>query len=437
MTQYPLSPRQLEDWRYHYDLKPDFAPTIMRIETDLADINTDQLKQAFAALIQKHESLRSTFPVVGGQVIQQVEPYSEKFALIYLEDYTAQTLQELSEKVILEMKDLANGPLIRGILYQKDENLYRLHIIIHHIVSDQWSVNIIKNDLQQLYLDPFSQPYSGLQLGEYILTKSEFYITGQQQVVQYWLSNLADGSWKVDYDVMYQQLGTKNSFPWKGLKGRDLIDHPTGASFTAAISEHLYQQLLALRTSKRSSMLNILLTAVNLLGTRLSRNKRILIQCHYACRQEPVTANIIGNLLGKLLILTDVQPDQTIASLMEDTAQRYQEATSHVLFSSEAFDELDLTTGNFVFFNFLPKELQNNATYTYKEPAFVSQVWAESPLVFQAFEYKNTIVVKWSYHLRFFNRELVAMMAAQFEEILELMADATEMTIQELTAALD
>nr|WP_295869915.1 condensation domain-containing protein [uncultured Chitinophaga sp.] len=446
MKQYPLSPRQLEDWHYNYNLKPAFPPTIIRIETDLSGIDTGTLKSAFASLIQKHESLRTTFRVIDNQVIQQVEAFSEKFELMYVDEYTPASLHTLSEMVIREMKDLEKGPLVRGILCKKEAGLFRLHVIVHHIISDQWSANIIKNDLQQLYAQHAGNQVtdhslSTEQLGAYILSKTAFYHEQHDNVIRYWESKLASKSWHSDYDIIHRNLlpvpPAEGAFSWKGLTGADLIANPTGEAYTAAVSEHLYEQLQALRHHEKSGMLTILLTALNLLGAKLTNNRQILIQCHHACRQEAVTANIIGNLLGKLLIFTDVDHDEQVSALMQQTNQRYQEATSHIIFSSEKLDPLALTTGNFVFFNFLPKEMQNNARYNYKDPAFSSNVWVESPLVCQVFEYKNTLVLKWSYHLHFFNRTLIERIAAQFEEILELMSADSQTGIKNLFDQLD
>ncbi|WP_436488011.1 condensation domain-containing protein [Chitinophaga sp. ARDCPP14] len=446
MKQYPLSPRQLEDWKYNYNLKPGVPPTIMRIETDLAGIDIGTLKSAFSSLIQKHESLRTTFRVIENQVIQQVEELSGKFELMYVDEYTPSSLHTLSEMVIREMKDLENGPLIRGIACKKEAGLYRLHIIVHHIISDQWSVNIIKNDLQQLYLKHANNQVTHYeipseQLGAYILSKTAFYNEHHDNVIRYWESKLQTKSWHSDYDIIHRNLlsppPAEQAFPWKGLTGTDLIANPTGEAYTAAISEHLYERLQQLRYNEKSSMLNILLTAINLLGAKLTNNRQILIQCHHACRQEAITANIIGNLLGKLLIFTDIHPDESISALMNQTSHRYQEATSHIIFSSEKLNPLELTTGNFLFFNFLPKEMQNNSLYNYKEPAFSSNVWAESPLVCQAFEYKNTVVLKWSYHLQFFNRTLIELLAAQFEEILEMMTGDSQTDVKSFLNNLD
>lgn len=446
MKQYPLSPRQLEDWTYNNNLKPGFPPTIIRIETDLTGIDIDTLKSAFASLIQKHESLRTTFQVAENQVIQQVEAFSEKFELMYVDEYTPSSLHALSEMVIREMKDLEKGPLIRGILCKKDVELYRLYIIIHHIISDQWSANIIKNDLKQLYSQHVNNQVtdnslSSGQLGAYILSKTAFYHEHHDNVIRYWKSKLESKSWHADYDIIHRNLlsppPTEGTFAWKGLTGADLIANPTGEAYTATISEHLYTQLQGLRYHEKSGMLNILLTALNLLGAKLTNNRQILIQCHYACRQEAITANIIGNLLGKLLIFTDIHPDESISVLIDQTNQRYQEATSHTIFSSEKLNPLELTTGNFVFFNFLPKEMQNNSQYNYKGPSFSSNVWVESPLVCQAFEYRNTIVLKWSYHLRFFNRTLIELIATQFEDILEIMSSDSQTDIKSLFGKLD
>ncbi|NHB98847.1 condensation domain-containing protein, partial [Photorhabdus stackebrandtii] len=118
-------------------------------------LNITAWQQALNRLFARHEALRSVFIMVDGQ--PQVKLLPAEFGLP-VKQYDLRNALEVDEQLKLlcvqEAEtpfDLARGPLIRCALIQRADEDYVFLLTQHHIVSDGWSVEILKSELGVLY----------------------------------------------------------------------------------------------------------------------------------------------------------------------------------------------------------------------------------------------------------------------------------------------
>ena len=140
-------------------------------------LSAAQLAQVLDALIQRHEALRTTFPLVAGQPVQHIAPHlSLPLPVLKLCNLPeAQRLAEARRLAASEAQqpfDLATGPLVRATLLQLDSADHVLLLTLHHIIADGWSLGILFHDLaalsQSLANDqPVSLPELPLQYADY------------------------------------------------------------------------------------------------------------------------------------------------------------------------------------------------------------------------------------------------------------------------------
>src|SRR5437870_2680595 len=98
------------------------------------------LWRSLEGIIRRHETLRTTFPVVGGRPTQRV---AETAALDFpLEDLTSLPLPEresaaarIASEEARRPFDLANGPLMRARLLRLADEDHVLLLTMHHIIS--------------------------------------------------------------------------------------------------------------------------------------------------------------------------------------------------------------------------------------------------------------------------------------------------------------
>ncbi|MFP2924380.1 condensation domain-containing protein [Pyxidicoccus sp. 3LG] len=117
-------------------------------------MDVEALRAALQALVDRHDSLRTTFTEEGGRPVQKVAPALKlELPLVDLrgrEDAQAEVFQQLSEEARRPF-DLTRGPLIRSTLYRLEDNEYLLLFSKHHILSDGWSEGVLTREVGLLY----------------------------------------------------------------------------------------------------------------------------------------------------------------------------------------------------------------------------------------------------------------------------------------------
>ncbi|HVT16314.1 MAG TPA: amino acid adenylation domain-containing protein [Thermoanaerobaculia bacterium] len=117
------------------------------------------LAAALAAIVRRHEPLRSRFVEVAGEPVQVVDPAPDSptclLPLVDLAGLPAEARQaesrRLLAKVSLRPFDLARGPLLRAALLRLDAGEHVGLLSLHHIVCDGWSTGILTRELGTLY----------------------------------------------------------------------------------------------------------------------------------------------------------------------------------------------------------------------------------------------------------------------------------------------
>ncbi|HMC03894.1 MAG TPA: condensation domain-containing protein, partial [Actinomycetota bacterium] len=129
------------------------TPTALALRGSL---DVEALKVALDGLVARHESLRTTFDSVDGRGVQVVhEPSEVAIPVVDLSDLPEpQREAELSR--ILEEEagtpfDLSRGPLLRARLVALAGDEHVLALMLHHIVTDGWSMGVLVEELGVLY----------------------------------------------------------------------------------------------------------------------------------------------------------------------------------------------------------------------------------------------------------------------------------------------
>ncbi|MCJ8270925.1 MAG: condensation domain-containing protein, partial [Psychrosphaera sp.] len=196
---YELSYAQRRLWAVQQLDPNSFAyntPNNYHIEGQLS---VEHMRQAFYSVFEKHQSLRTCFDLIDGQPRQFiVEDVSEAFEFVSLQvlqvdDFKAY-LSQLGEQVF----DLVKGPLVNVMLIQLGRNSHVLHVNMHHIISDGWSMELLEDEVLAVYgqlqannPDYKPQPLA-LQYTDYAVwhnNKVSGKVNGGQ-LKQYWLNKL-------------------------------------------------------------------------------------------------------------------------------------------------------------------------------------------------------------------------------------------------------
>ena len=119
-------------------------------------LNVEALQKTLDEIVRRHEALRTTFASQEGSPIQVIAlPSPLNLAIVDLTNAPReQRLQNAMTWVEAETKlpfDLSTGPLIRATLLRLDDQENVLLIVLHHVVYDGWSADVLNRELSAFY----------------------------------------------------------------------------------------------------------------------------------------------------------------------------------------------------------------------------------------------------------------------------------------------
>ncbi|MCP4663629.1 MAG: non-ribosomal peptide synthetase, partial [bacterium] len=161
------------------------------------------LAASFLDVVGRHESLRTTFAAPDGRPIQVVHAAPPAFPppAVSLERLPpadrAAAAKRLAAAAADPVFDLARGPLLRPVLMRLAPREHILLIIIHHIVSDGWSLGVLMREVAAFYQArttgrPSPLPELPIQYADFALWQRQW-LVGEvlDEEVAYWRRKLA------------------------------------------------------------------------------------------------------------------------------------------------------------------------------------------------------------------------------------------------------
>ena len=157
-SRYPLSSSQRRLWVLSQFEGSNVAYNVPGVYLLEGELNIEALKYSFESLIERHENLRTVFKEDSeGDVYQGILTGGDSGFRIDYKDLRGEAsgdsmAKELSLAEISQPFDLSRGPLLRAGLYQLLEHKWVFSYVIHHIISDGWSMEVLIKELFILQL---------------------------------------------------------------------------------------------------------------------------------------------------------------------------------------------------------------------------------------------------------------------------------------------
>ncbi len=281
-------------------------PGVMFIEGDL-DIN--RLKDTFIILVNRHESLRTSFAIEEGTTVQKIHPEVDlDFSYV---DADEAKVEELIKQFIRPF-DLYKAPLFRVKLV-KVSGRYLLMNDLHHIIADGVSLTILTDELIRLYngqkLSDISIQYKDFAVWQEEFLKSDKMVREEE----YWLEVFAGE---------IPLLNLPYDYP------RPVVMGYVGDRLNFTIDRNLSDQLNQLASKSGTTLFMVLLAAYNLLLARYSGQEDIIIGTPIAGRPHADLEKIIGMFVNTLALRNQLNLTksftQFLAEVKENTLRAYE-----------------------------------------------------------------------------------------------------------------
>jgi amino acid adenylation domain-containing protein len=282
------------------------------------------LERSLNEVVRRHESLRTTFQVVGGEPVQIVAAAME----IQVEYRDLRPFPESGregEAVRLggieaeRPFDLSTGPLLRTTLLQLDSREYVLLLTMHHMISDGWSMGVFWNELSTIW-DAFAagdpSPLSPLaiQYGDFAVWERTW-LQGEilDAHLQYWAKQLAD--------LPVLQLPIDYARP--------SLQSFRGATYTTKLPRLLADSVKKLAQSENVTLFMFLMAAFQALMARYTGQEDIVLGTYTAGRGRAECENLIGFFINTLVFRTDLSGNPTFRELLHRARSTAIDAYEH------------------------------------------------------------------------------------------------------------
>ena len=274
-------------------------------------LNRVALEQSLRALVQRHESLRTTFAEREGQPVQIIQPeISMVLPVVELSNLSTQVREQEALRLATQERqqpcDLQRGPLLRVYLLYLEESKQMLLISLHHIISDGWSNEVFYRELTLLYqafeegrpspLAPLLIRYADFALWQRRWLQG----TVLEQQVAYWQEQLAG--------ILPLELPTDHPRP--------PVQTHRGASLALSLPASLADDLLELSRREQVTLFMLLLAAFQVLLARYSGQQDIAVGAPIANRTHKELEGLIGFFANTLVLRTHWQDNPSFRRLL-------------------------------------------------------------------------------------------------------------------------
>lgn len=271
------------------------------------------LLQVIRDIVQRHEILRTTFSTANGQVIQVIAPVLPEDFSIPVMDMQSSALAEhaLQQKICEYTQQPFNFETefawrIQLLRISDSEHVFLL--VMHHIISDAWSQNLLLGEITKIYAAysenrSFDLPALPIQFADYTHWQHQRFQEGVlQEQLAYWKDKLH---------------GAPQLLELPTDRARPSVQTNQGSRYPILIPEALNQSLQSLSKQQNVTLFMTLLAVFKVLLYRYSHQSDIIIGSPIAGRTHIETEELIGCFINTLALRTDLNGNPAFSEVLK------------------------------------------------------------------------------------------------------------------------
>lgn len=327
----PLAYSQLHHWNfYQLSHQPAFRH-LLAVQRLAGPLDIEATRRTIAAIIHRHDSLRTRIILHGGIPMQEIANSVEW--TLDIQDLTtaAASGHELEinrqiEQIVMEPINVSIGPLFAVKLLRLSPSDHILIVAMEHIISDMWSINLFMRDFLRGYAQATR---SGTVAFAKLPMEFSDYASWQKSQKTNWLKRHSP-YWE-DCLRSCHRLRFPDDPPPPHCLTQNNRSGWTIA--TIPVEGALHTRLQQWCREQRTTVVMSIFTAYVALVLRWCRAAETLIRFETNGRVDPKLADTIGYFTSPLYIRVSLTENDTVADLLRRVTQAYCSAHEHADFS--------------------------------------------------------------------------------------------------------
>ncbi|MCU0288771.1 MAG: amino acid adenylation domain-containing protein, partial [Acidobacteria bacterium] len=404
--------RQLDEQGFNYNL-----PSVSLLEGNL---DKNRLEKTFRYLLARHESLRTSFSMVGTQPVQEIHEQVE-FAIEYY-DSTGENGKNHTPRHFIHSFirpfDLSMAPLLRASLIKMAEIQHILIVDMHHIITDGTSMDLFIKESLAFYAGEELPPLK-FQYKDYIQWQNS---DRQKQSLraqeQFWINQFAEEAAVLDWPLDYP---------------RPAVQRFEGNAVAFELNLQVTQALKQMTRDTGATPYMVLLAIYNILLSKISGQEDVVVGTPVAARRHTDLERIIGMFVNTLALRNYPKGEKTFREFLielKDTALQAFENQEYPFedLVEKIFIRRDLSRNPIFDVMFA---LQNTTVHTtdYKIPGLIIKPYesehrmAKFDLSLTCFEVEDIFRGSFEYCTQLFKKKTIERFIIYFKQIIAHVID--------------
>jgi amino acid adenylation domain-containing protein/non-ribosomal peptide synthase protein (TIGR01720 family) len=405
---------QLEKDSTNYNM-----PSISVVEGNL---EKEKVEACFKKLIDRHETLRTSFEVCEGEVIQRIHD-SVLFEIEYLESDEDEAEQAIAK--FLRPFDLTKAPLLRVFLIKINENKSIFMFDLHHIIMDGISSENLIHEFVQLY-QGYELSDLKLQYKDFTVWQNNFFESDAfKKQEEYWMSVFEGEIPELNIPLDYS---------------RPAVLSYIGEIVDFAIDKELSDQVKVIASKSGTTVYVVLLAAFNILLSKYTAQDDIIVGTPIVGRTHLDLEPIIGMFVNTLALRNRPKGDRYVLDFIAEVKKNVLDATDNQDYQFEMLvDKLGIVRDlnrnplfDIMFSYLVANEEQMEIEGLKFSPYHHETRISKFDLTLFAEEVKGNIRFELEYSTDIFKKETIEKMSEHYIKILKIMSEDINIMIKDI-----
>ncbi|MGE5340373.1 MAG: amino acid adenylation domain-containing protein [Candidatus Omnitrophota bacterium] len=424
---YPLSPSQQRMY-IAQQMNTESTGYNMCLMAELEGVlSQEKLTMALNQLIERHDSLRTSFLMLEGMPVQRIhEPQEIEFDVQYHEIINNPAMEQETIKRFTRPFDLSKPPLLRVSLITRREGGYILMVNMHHIISDGVSMTIVVEEFLDLYVGK-ALPFLKLQYKDFSEWQNRLKNSEEMnKQKEYWLRQFKNDIPSLNLPLDYPRP--------------EVSDIDAGRHVNFSLDNEVCKKIYRLTGSSQVTLSMILMAGYYLLLHRFTNREDIVIGIVVNGRTHPDLEKIVGVFVNTLPIRNYPQRHKVFAEFLEEVKANTLQAFEN---QGYPFDELVKHIGVQgqsnrnplvdVAFNLDNIEKTELRPGDFKVKPYESNLeFAKFDLTLYAVENKGTINLNFRYSTQLFKHSTIEKLKQYYIEIIGQVVNNIQVKLQDI-----
>ena len=320
ISAYPLSSAQRRIWFLSQLDSGALSYNIGLLININEDLDITLMQSVLNDLVERHEVLRTIFiSTVDNEPVQVIKQSLENkinfFDISQEFDRNKKRKQILKENSDFEF-NISLDSLVRVCVIKKTSKTYDFFVIMHHIISDIWSLTIFGNEFFHLYNQKKGEQLSNKFIFEKLKIQYKDYAVWENSKEHSMQIAMQEKYWLHEFkgDLPILELPTDRLRPnFQTYETKNEI---------LKIGSMLSRKVFQVCQEQNVTPFVFLFATYHLLLYKLSNQKDLIIGTYSANRDLPELENVIGVFLNNLAIRVQINPEENFINLLESLKEK-------------------------------------------------------------------------------------------------------------------